>query len=168
MKKLIILFLLVSVTCVLNAQKSDLTTKVSLFKPVPSNLFKSQVAYNTTVGAIVEVPSAWFLRLTAGAVTTRNTYDKVTKKWNTAPMSAVGMGAGYQHYTALADGTPYNNYGFNLLLLTSVRLFDQEQATMGVGLFATFFQFINVGFDYMPGLEAGNKFGIDTGVTLKF
>jgi hypothetical protein len=157
MKRIIFLLLLAGIFAATSAQKAH----TSFFRPVPSNLFTSDVYSLKTL----ENASVWLLRPAAGIVATRMTYDKTTKLWDTAPLSAAGLGVGYQHFVELPDGTPYNNFGVNLLLLTTVQLSEVQQASMGIGLFATVFGFINIGCDYQFGMK---NLGLDTGVTLRF
>jgi len=157
MKKLILLIFLMSIVFMGMAQKPS----ASFLRPVPDQLFRNDASIN----ARDLNQSVWLLRPTVGILATRNSYDKIAKQWSTAPLSAAGLGVGYQHFVEMPDGTPFNNFGVNLLLLTTVKLAEEQQSSMGVGLFGTFLGFINVGVDYQFGLK---NFGIDTGVTVKF
>jgi hypothetical protein len=152
MKKILLLLSFALIFATISAQKRQ----VLFFHPVPSNLFSPDVSSTK----VIQNASVWLFRPTAGVIATRNTYDKASKTWNTKALSAVAIfGVGYQHFIEV-DGKPFNNLGFNLLLLT-----DTEDSRMGIGLFGTYFGLINLGVDYNFGLK---NFGIDTGITLKF
>lgn len=153
MKKLIFLLLLMVALPGFSQSKFQ-----GFFKPVPADLI--QIQLSGISGKSFEKQSLWIFRPKAGVIATRHTYYKDTKSWVTTPLAAVGVGAGYQHFTQLPTGEPFNDFGINLLLLT-----DTQDASMGLGLFGTFFGWINLGADYSFALK---KVSIDTGVTIKF
>jgi hypothetical protein len=152
MKKLIIILVL---ACFSLAGYSQ----VSLFKPVPVDLFKS-------TGLKAGGSSAWLWRLSALVVAEELVYDKVTKQFNSKPLSSVGPAIGYRHFTPLSDGTPYNDFGVNLAVLLGADLNTITPASLKAALVINAFQFINVGGAYT--LNATNHWSILLGASINF
>jgi hypothetical protein len=140
MKKVIVLFMLVCFTLPGIAQ-------VSLFKPVPKDLFTSGIVPGKYLAA-GEMPSKWLWRLSALVTADELVWDKTAKQFNSAPLSSVGPAIGFRHYTMLADGTPYNNYGFNAALLLGTNINQINPATMKFALTVNAFEFVNIGGAY--------------------
>lgn len=127
----------------------------NLLKPIDNVLKVSDVR------GIKSLTNEYALRLNVGVTATQSTYNKETKTFETNPLTAVGFGLGYQHYVAQTDGTLFNNFGANLLLLVPTGTGNNG---VGVGLFGNVSIF-QVGVDYNFMLK---KVSLDTGVTLKF
>jgi hypothetical protein len=149
MKKLIVLLAFVTISSVGFAQIGN------LFKPI-DNVLKV-----TTVKGQKGLLNDVALRLNVGVSTTQSTWNKETKKFDNAPMAAVGFGLGIQKYTVQPDGSLFNNYGANLLLLVPTGTGNNG---MAVGLFGNVSIF-QLGVDYNLALK---KVSLDTGITLKF
>lgn len=157
MRKLLLLLLL----CVplIGSAQSKFT---GFFKPVPDNLFPQK--YFISRGA--NIPGTWLFRPQLSLTAVQLNYDKQLQKITAKNFVNAWIGIGYSHFVNL-DGEPFNNYGFNLLLL-----FGQEQPVTparesSVSLAAVFnaLGWVNVG----PVFDLGsNKLGLLTGVSIKF
>jgi hypothetical protein len=154
MKKLLIILFLAVSTIIVQAQ-------ISLFKPVPKNLFQT-VNSNQKVS---QTPSVWLWRFSAMVTATELTYDKTSKQFLSAPLSSVGPAIGYKHYTALADNSPYNDWGINFAALIGTDINSIDPASIKAALLLNCFQFVNIGCDYSFG---GKTFGILIGANLAF
>ncbi len=103
------------------------------------------------------------LRLNVGITTTQSTLVNTPEQlFDTHPMAAAGFGLGVQHYVVRPDGSLFNNYGANLLLLIPTGV--EGSNGLGVGLFGNI-DIFQVGVDYNFALK---KVSLDTGITLKF
>jgi hypothetical protein len=152
MKKimLIIGFLLLAV--MVNAQ-------VSFFKPVPKDVFKATAISN---GVTATPTHLWLLRPTVSLTAVQLTWNKETKTFDSNAFSSTGLGVGYQHYVDV-NGVPFNNYGFNALLLFIAN--DGGEASMAGVLTITALKFVSVGAGYNFGLKTPL---ILTGVSYNF
>lgn len=151
MKKFLVMLIFLAIT---SAGMSQNPAK-GLFRPA------KDILSTKIVGGILQSPNiSWLLRLSTDVGLTQNTYDRVDKVIKTKFAQFLGFGLGLQHYTILNDGTPFNNYGVNLLFLTPT----VDGGGMGVGLFGNF-SIISAGVDYNFLLK---QFSVDTGVILKF
>ena len=143
MKKLIVLFLLVSLTF---AGKSQ-----GLFKPVP--LFTTQVENNHKV-SLGEVPvtQKWVWRFDASIAIVELNYNKDTKQFISNSFSAVGPAIGYQHFvpTSAVDPTPFNNYGASFAFLLGENIYNPELAKIKLALVANIMQYFKLGVTYTP------------------
>lgn len=85
-------------------------------RPVPDNLFNLGTSKNPVVAI---TSSAWIPRPALNIVAAKWWIDKETKKVGFSSFSAIALGIGWEHYTPTSDTdpTPYNDYGFNGLLL---------------------------------------------------
>ena len=76
-------------------------------------------------------------------------YDTELKQVSSASFTSLGLGLGYQHYVNV-DGLPYNNFGFNFLMLYTA--IPTETTKSGISLAGTVsalkFIDIGVGFDF--------------------
>lgn len=153
MKKLILLLLFVSVALIGSAQKNP------FFQPVRSDLFE-QGSLKT-----LENANIWLFRPVASITAVQLNWNKLSKQFDASALSSAGVGVGYQHYVELPDGSPYNNYGGNLLLLLGADINQVEPATISLALTGSFLNFINVGGLYN---FTNNNFGILTSVSVKF
>ena len=151
MKKLIVLLFFIGICATGNSQ--------GLFKPVPKDLFSSgKIALE-----VGEKPSAWILRLNTGVIGTSYGRNKETKEMEMIPLDAIGFGIAYLHYKD-ADGIPFNDFGFNALLLQNTQI-----PGMGLGIYGTYntgaIGLLNLGTHYdFP----TKRFLLDTGLTFHF
>lgn len=137
---------------------------VSIWKPVPKNLFQVE---KTTIRTVTQLttPGMWLWRFQAGIVATELTYDKLSKQWQSSALNAVGPGVGYRYYTTNADGTLINTFGFNFLLLLGTNMENISIASIKPALTVSAFDFLNVGVDYNIG---NSKVGLLLGATVTF
>jgi hypothetical protein len=138
MKKLLILLFLV----ILSIASYSQSKFEGFFKPVDSYQFQKHIKDSKEAAT-----SVWLFRPAVSVSAMKLTYDKTTKVWSSASFTSAGLGVGYQHYIE-SSGEPYNNFGFNLLLLyTAV---PTEQTTAGLSLAGTIsaLKFIDVGGGY--------------------
>lgn len=152
MKKLILFLFLTGIFAAGTSQN----VSQRFFRPVDNNLFKTGVkAVN---------PSVWLFRPTVAVTAIQLTYNKDSKGFDASALNSAGFGVGYQHFVEV-NGLPYNNYGFNGLLLLGADVENIEPATVSLALTGSFFTYINVGAIYN---FTNKKVGILTGVTFKF
>jgi hypothetical protein len=150
--KILLIGILLSCGLIVTAQPKN-----AFFKPVSKDMFK------TETGAKTVVPSIWLLRPSFQITAVQLTWNKETKGFDSSPLSSVGAGVSYQHYVE-ANGTPFNNYGFNVLVLLGTDITKITPASLSVA--GTFnMSVINLGVGY----NIGNKVPfILTGVKLDF
>jgi hypothetical protein len=154
MKRLIIILSFLAIMPFLSAQ--------SLFKPVDKSIFGLTADKNLKATA---TPSVWIWRISGNIVATELVYNKVTKQFDSAPLSAVGPGIGYKHMTLLSDGSIYNDFGVNFLALIGTDIEHITPASIKAALTINAFLFVNVGVDYSFG---GKTFGILIGASVTF
>jgi len=155
MKKIITLFFLVSLTLASYSQ-----TKQGFFSPVNKNLFE-QVKHDKAV-----TPGLWLLRPAIAISAVQLNWNKLTKQFDASAFNSAGLGIGYQHFVELADGTPFNNFGFNGILLLGVGdILNPTVPTVSFAVTGSFLQYVNLGALYN---FTNKSFGILTGVNLKF
>ena len=132
--------------------------KNAFFKPVNKNMFKTDLLMLKTTTS-----SVWFLRPSFQITAIQLTWNKETKSFDSSPLSSVGAGVSYQHFVE-ANGEPFNNFGFNALLLLGTDITKISPASLSVA--GTFnISVINAGIGY----NIGNKVPfILTGVKLDF
>ena len=153
MKKLITILIFASFALAASAQ--------GLFKPVSPSLFsQDKYVLKAESGA---TQSAWLLRLQVGL---EGVSYQIKKNVTPIPLDAICYGVGYLHYKN-AEGLPFNDFGFNLLLLQNT----QSQG-MGLGVYGTYntglannLGLLNLGFHYDFNLKG---IFIDTGLTFHF
>jgi hypothetical protein len=121
------------------------------FKPVPRDLFSNVTADSRAKGS-----SIWLPRPSATISAVQWNYDKDAKTFNAIAFQSVGLGVGYQHFIE-ANGVPYNNYGFNALMLLGTDISAAVTCT-ALGI-------INAGICYNITLR---QFGVLTGVQIRF
>lgn len=134
----------------------------SIWKPVPDNLFKT-VDGNMRLSAL---PETWLWRFSALVVAEELSYNSESKLWESKPLSSIGPAAGYRHYSALPDGTPYNDFGINAALLLGTDINHIDQASMKAAIVINAFKFINVGGAYT--FNNTNHWGILLGASVNF
>lgn len=151
MKRLIIALLLV-----VFATGSILGQDVGFFKPLPDNLFKT--------GDKAVKQSVWLFRPAVTVTAVALQWNKELKAFDASALSSAGMGVGYNHFIEV-NGLPYNNFGFNALVLFGVDIQNPSPATMSLALTGNLFQYLNIGGLYN---FSSKTFGVLTGVTVKF
>jgi hypothetical protein len=141
MKKVIILLAFIAFAATAASQ----SPWEGFFKPFGIQSFDKRVAVKGLVKAVN--PSVWMFRPAVELSAMKLSYDKDTKQWNSSSFTSVGMGIGYQHYITV-DEVPYNNFGFNLLMLYNA--VPTETAEAGISLAGTVsaLKFIDVGVGY--------------------
>ena len=152
MKKLLIIFLLLGLSIYSYSQ--------SIWQPIDKNMFQSEKKYTTSLSVI---SSVWLWRFSANITAEELTYNTITKKFASAPLSSIGPAIGYKHYTELPDGTAYNDVGFSAILLFGTDINQINPAVVKVGLVVNAFQYINVGID-----TNFKTFGILLGASINF
>lgn len=152
MKKLTILFTFLLIGIVCQAQ--------SIWKPVSSDIFKS------TPTKMAGVNSVWLWRLSALVVADELTYNKVTKQFDSQPLSSVGPAIGYRHFTPLTDGTPYNDFGVNAAILLGTDINHITTASMKAAVVINAFKFVNIGGAYT--FNATSHWSILLGASINF
>lgn len=153
-RTILLIGLLSSIGLATNAQ-------VNIFKPVPKNLFTvNKSALNTTQNT-----SVWLWRLSANVTAVELVYNKTTKQFDSQALSSAGPAIGYRHYSALPDGSPYNDFGVNLAILLGTDIEHITPANIKPALLINAFQFVNVGIDYGIGSKT---FGILLGASINF
>jgi hypothetical protein len=154
MKKILTIIFLAAFTLSVSAQ--------SIFKPVPGTLFKQDAS---SLKSLTNA-STWLWRFSAMVTATELQYDKATKQFVSAPLSSVGPAIGYRHFTALPDGTPFNDWGINAAILLGTDLEHIDPARIKAALLINAFSFVNVGACYTFG--GTNHFGILLGASISF
>jgi len=133
----------------------------SLFKPVPVDLFTR----SGTVDKTIQGTEAFLWRFSAQLTGVEYQYDKESKGFISLPLSSVGPAIGYRHYIALADSTPFNNWGVNLALLMGMDINKVEPAVMKLAITADLFK-LNIGVAYT--FNSVNHYGILFGTSIAF
>lgn len=153
MKKLITLLFFVVLTITGFSQ--------SFFRPVNQEMFKK--ADGTKV---LTVTQKWELRPAIAISAVQLNWNKLTKQFDASAFNSAGLGIGYQHFVELASGEPFNNFGFNgILLIGADNITYSATPTISFAVTGSFLQYVNLGALY----NFTNKaFGILTGVNLKF
>jgi len=135
--------------------------QVSFFKPIPKDLFKSGTLLKADVAATPT--SVWLIRPAVSLTAVQLTWNKTTKEFDSQAFSSTGLGLGYQHYVEV-NGVPYNNFGFNALLLFVADITKQTASMAVVGTVSAL-KFVNVGAGYNFGTKSVL---ILTGITYNF
>lgn len=119
----------------------------SMFRPVDDDMFAQRLELYGATDAD-KAQSVWLPRFNTAVAFVKLTPTSEDKQvFESKPFSAVGFGAGYQHFIN-SNNKPYNNYGFNVLLLLNID--PTETGPSGISLAGTVnaFEFINVGAGY--------------------
>jgi len=144
MKKAVIVLALIALSLSGMAQDG-----ISLWKPVPKNLFQVVNAHNKLLNPkATAINSVFIWRLSAMITADELTWNKNTKQFVSTTLSSVGPAIGYRHYTQLNDGTGYNDWGVNLGVLLGTDINYAMPANAKIALTFNAFQFVNVGGAY--------------------
>lgn len=158
MKKLIVVFTLALFSLTLFSQsKWD-----GFFKPVGQEMFFSKV--KGTAGEALGTPNVWLFRPAVELSAIQLNWNKDLKGFDASAFTSAGLGVGYQHYIEV-DGSPYNNYGFNALVLLD--MVPTETSATGISgvLAVNALKVVSMG----PGYNFTTKtFFILTGITYNF
>ena len=115
------------------------------FQPMSAQRFDRMVATKALDGT----PKLWLFRPVVSITAMKLIYDKELKQVNSSSFTSIGTGIGYQHYINV-DGLPYNNFGFNLLMLYEA--IPTETTKSGISLAGTVsalkFIDVGIGFDF--------------------
>jgi len=149
MKKLILILTLAMFTLAMNAQ-------ISLFKPVPKDLFKT-LNLNAPKTGLANTAILW--RFNASLIGNELTYNKVTKQLDSNPLSGVGPGFGIRHYYQAPDGTPASDWGVSLVALLGTDLEHITPASFKPAITINAFNFVNVGVDLINFKQIGYIIG---------
>jgi hypothetical protein len=142
------------------AFKKEVNPWQGFFKPVDKSLLNLSYALS-----VEENKSVWLFRPTVEVSALQLIPSKVEGKvFDVSSFQSVGMGLSYQHFISY-NGQPYNNYGFNLLLLFDA--IPRETTTLNLSFAGTvsFLEFMNFGAGYNLGMK---KPFILTGLTYNF
>lgn len=153
MRKLILILALISFGITATAQDHW----KGFFKPVTINPAVKDLG--TRAGT-----SVWLFRPTVSISAIQLVWDKTTKEFNATSLNSAGFGIGYQHFIDV-EGKPYNNFGFNALLLFDIVPTETAPTALSGALTVSAFQYLNVGAGYNFGLKTPFLL---TGVTVKF
>ena len=142
MRKLVVFLILVTISSYVHSQ----SPWEGFFQPMSIQQFDKAVAVR---GMKAVNPKVWVFRPAVSVSAMKLMYDKELKQVNSSSFTSVGLGLGYQHYINI-DGLPYNNFGFNLLMLYTA--IPTETTKSGVSLAGTVsalkFLDIGVGYDF--------------------
>jgi len=143
MKKLLILMAFVAITISGFSQGPWR----GFLRPVTHQQFVNRLNATCPLNTSVEPSSLWYFRPAIEISATQLTYDRTSKEWSSSSLTSAGLGLGYQHYID-NNGTPYNNYGFNLLMLLGAVPTETTSASVSFAGTVSAFRLINVGGGY--------------------
>lgn len=136
MKKFLFLLVLLSLTTMTFGQGK----LKGFFKPV---------TYDTpslTTRALGEATNIWLLRPIVTLSAVQFTWDKDLKQFNSNAFSSTGMGISYAHYIDV-NNEPYNNFGFNFLVLMNTSTIDDPTSISLAGTISAL-KFVSLGGGY--------------------
>lgn len=107
--------------------------------------------------------STWLFRPTAAISAVSLNYNKDLKQIETAAFSKAGVGISYTHFKTLPDGTLYDNFAINGLVLLTTSTGEKVPVNLAVTVSAL--QFVNMGVGYDFGVKT--VFGL-IGIVYKF
>jgi hypothetical protein len=153
MKKAILIMILLGIS--LMALPQDNHWK-GFFKPVDKGLIQGK-------RDLGQPESVWLFRPTVSLTALQFTYNKDLKQFESSSLNSGGFGVGYQHFIEV-NGQPFNNYGFNLLMLFGVST-STNPASMSVAGTVYALKFINLGAGYD---FSGKSIFLLTGISYNF
>lgn len=163
MKKVVIISMLFLMTIVTMGQSKW----SGFFKPVTT---ANNITFRTAMRNRVEEgfeaegkASVWLFRPVVTLSAVQFTWDVTSKQFNSSAFSSTGMGISYAHYIDV-NNAPYNNFGFNLLVLMNTS--DTENpASVSLAGTVSALKFVSLGAGY----DLGRKvFFMLTGVSYSF
>jgi hypothetical protein len=131
------------------------------FRPVDKTMFIMRAASEEDLNK----QSVWLFRPTV-EITAMQLIPSATegKMFDVSSFQSVGMGLSYQHFISI-DGVPYNNYGFNFLLLFDAIPRETVALNISPTVTVSALKIMNFGVGYHFGL---NKPFLLTGLTYTF
>ena len=158
MKKLLIAFAFLAIAL------TGFGQKISMFLPVPDDLFTSEVTIDRTFrGTLI-----WLPRWAAGVTASQLNFNKVTKKLEIGAFSKYGIGLSMAHYVEV-DGLPYNNFSINGFLFIPTQ---NEIYNFSLGITASAFNFwglnLQAGIDFEPGKIKSDYFPVAPLIGVKY
>ena len=138
MKKIIIAFVLFTFTLAGFSQSFR-----GFFKPVTRDVIQKfgigeNGAYNT-----------WLIRSKVAVTANKITLsDEEGKIFDMSFFSSTGLGLAMTHYTLLADGTPYSDFGVGLYALLDTQVSETDIRAISVMAAVTGWQLVNAGLGY--------------------
>jgi hypothetical protein len=140
MKRLVVFLSFLAICAYIHSQEAW----KGFFQPMSAQRFDRMVA---TRGDRSIYPKLWVFRPAVSITAMKLIYDKELKQLSSTSFTSLGIGAGYQHYINV-DGLPYNNFGFNLLMLYTA--IPTETTKSGISLAGTVsaLKFIDLGVGY--------------------
>lgn len=137
MKKLFVMFFLVSISLAMASQ--------SPFKPVSSFPDKKLLKLGET-----PVTHKWLWRFDATMVIAEVNRNIVTKEWIQTSFSAVGPSIGYQKFVPKSDidPTPVNVYGIAAGVALGASIYDPQLAQAKVILAGNLWEYFKFGLTY--------------------
>lgn len=127
------------------------------FRPVDKDMFalKADADFKS---------STWLFRPTVELSALQLIYNKEEKAFDASSLTSGGIGIGYQHFIEV-NGEPYNNFGFNFLMLIDAIPLETTNTAISGAVTVSALKFLNVGGGYNFGIR---KPFILTGVTYNF
>jgi len=153
MKKVVIISMLFLMTIVTMGQSKW----SGFFKPVTYD------APSLRTRDVREPTNIWLFRPVVSLSAVQFTWDVTAKQFNSSAFSSTGMGISYAHYIDL-NNEPYNNFGFNLLVLMNTSTIDKPASVSLAGTVSAL-KFVSVGAGYNLGQKV---FFMLTGVSYNF
>lgn len=133
--------------------------KVSIFKPVPKDLFTREI----TIDRTLQGDFLW--RFSAQITGTELLYNKELKQFESHPLSSAGPAIGYRHYLIGTDGLPTTNWGVNAALLLGMDINNVDPASIKLAVTADVFK---LAFGIAYTFNQVNHFGILFGTNIVF
>lgn len=153
MKKFLFLVVLMSFTLMTFGQSKF----KGFFKPVS---YDTPALHTRALG---EATNVWLLRPIVTLSAVQFTWNPELKQFDSNAFSSTGMGISYAHYIDV-NNEPYNNFGFNLLVLLNSYTIDQAASVSLAGTISAL-KFVSLGGGY----DIGKKvFFLLTGVSYSF
>ena len=160
MKKLLVLMAFVAISISTFSQGAW----TGFFQPVGHQQFETRLKGIASLRGTAVTSSVWLFRPAIEISATQLVYDRTSKQWSSSSFTSAGLGLGYQHYVD-NNGVPYNNYGFNLLLLVNAIPTETAPASVSAAGTVSALRFIDVGGGYNFGTK--NPFVL-LGITYNF
>lgn len=142
MKKIILLFAVILVTVSLEAQQFR-----GMFAPVKEHpYFASELTADRNLNGIM------LLRIGAGITGTETLYNKTENKLEQRGIIRVGGGFSFGHHKLLSDGTIYNDWSLNALVLTPPEgLLDEPlEVPISIAVTVSALEILQMGINIIP------------------
>ena len=152
MKRIIFIMALIAITL------TGLAQNVSIWKPVPKNLFTID-KYGAVKLTATNAPATgvWLWRWDANVVLDELVYHSDIKQYVSTPLSAIGPAIGFKHYVPLSDGTAYNDFSITGAVLLGTDVYKPDLAAIKIAVMAEVFEHIKLGLAYTPNTPANIK-----------